>query len=70
MSDEETYKVVIIGETGVGKTSIIYYFLYEKFNHSLESTTAVGFVSKELNCNGRNIKFDIWIFFFKIIYIF
>ena len=60
MLDEETYKVVLIGESGVGKTSIIHYFKYETYDDSLESTNAVGFVSKELNFNGRNIKFDIW----------
>ena len=60
MLDEETYKVVLIGESGVGKTSIIHYFKYEIFDDSLDSTVAVGFVSKEMEFNGRNIKYDIW----------
>ena len=60
MSDDETYKVVLIGETGVGKTSIISYFKDGKFNDSVESTISVSFVSKEMNFNGRNITLDIW----------
>ena len=60
MSDDEAYKVVLIGETGVGKTSIIHYFIYETYDDSVDSSTSVEFASKELNFNGRNIKYDIW----------
>ena len=39
---------------------LLYIFKYETFDDSLTSTTVVEFVSKELNFNGRNIKYDIW----------
>ena len=56
----KSYKVVLIGESGVGKTSIIHYFIYKTFDNSIHSTTSVSFVSKEINCNGKKITFDIW----------
>ena len=58
--DLQSYKVVLVGESGVGKTSIIHYFIYEKFDDRVLSTVSVSFVSKEMNFNERNIKFDIW----------
>ena len=56
----QSYKVVIVGESGVGKTSIISYYINEAFDISTSSTVSVTYVSKEINCNGRNIKFEIW----------
>ena len=58
--DLQSYKVVLVGESGIGKTSIINYFIYETYDDSVNSSTSVGFVSKEMNFNERNIKFDIW----------
>ena len=60
MLDDETYKVVLIGESGVGKTSIINYFIYGTFNNSITPSTTVGYISKEMSFKERNIKFDIW----------
>ena len=56
----QSYKIVLVGESGVGKTSIINYFIYGKFDNKVLSSISLQFISKEINCNGRNIKFDIW----------
>jgi len=37
MLDKETYKVVLIGESGVGKTFILNYFLNETFDNNVIS---------------------------------
>ena len=58
--DLQSYKVVLVGESGVGKTSIINYFIYGKFDNKVISSISVSFVSKKMNINGRQIKFDIW----------
>jgi small GTP-binding protein len=55
-------KVVLIGESGVGKTSITSYYIYEKFDSEITATTAASFVSKTVKFDEYNgsIKFDIW----------
>ena len=44
-------KVVIIGDTGVGKTSILFRYVYGKFENSMSSTFGAGFKSKEVPYN-------------------
>ena len=58
----KTYKVVLIGESGVGKTCITSYFVNEKFNGDEIPTTAAVFTSKTISFKESNncIKFDIW----------
>ena len=63
MSQEEegSYKVVLLGESGVGKTSIINQFINEEFLEDQESTTGATFSSKEVETkSGQIIKFVVW----------
>ena len=54
-------KVVLLGESGVGKTSIISRYVRNKFSDVLMSTTAASFASKELILDpNHKIKFKIW----------
>ena len=57
----ESFKVVLVGESGVGKTSIITQFVDQTFQEDQQSTTGGTFSSKALVCDGkRTIKFEIW----------
>ena len=61
MSEVEYLKVVVIGEIGVGKTSIINQFIYQTFQKNLESTTGVAFRTKTvIYDNSKILKFEIW----------
>ena len=63
MSEEEdgSYKVVLLGESGVGKTSIINQFINEEFLEDQETTTGATFSSKEVETkSGQKIKFVVW----------
>jgi small GTP-binding protein len=63
MSDEkqELLKLVIIGESGVGKTSIITQFIEEVFISDKQSTIGGTFSSKSVQCgNGKILKLEIW----------
>ena len=67
MSDSEekkaiTCKVVLIGESGVGKTSIISRYMTDKFSASLGSTPGANFTTKTvfLKDENQSIKFEIW----------
>ena len=62
MSEEDgSYKVVLLGEAGVGKTSIINQFINEEFLEDQETTTGATFSSKEVETkSGKTIKFVVW----------
>jgi len=54
-------KVVLLGESAVGKTSIITRFVENKFKQDVMSSLSANFISKKVDI-GKNqfIKFDIW----------
>ena len=54
-----TCKVVLVGESGVGKTCIITQYIDGKFETE-SPTSAATFTSKIVNFEKQNIKFDIW----------
>ena len=57
----ESFKVVLIGETGVGKTSIITQFIDQTFQEDIQSTTGGTFSTKSVVCDGGKVlKFEIW----------
>ena len=62
MSEPESIKVVLVGESGVGKTSIIQQFTAKKFDPHRETSLSAQFISKTVNFQdlGKEIKFDIW----------
>ena len=61
-SDEYTpCKVVLLGESGVGKTSIISRYVTNKFSDILMSTTGATFATKKVEIDeDHKIKFQIW----------
>ena len=57
----ESFKVVLVGESGVGKTSIISQFIDQTFQEDQQSTTGGAFSTKSVVCDGGKIlKFEIW----------
>ena len=65
MGDEEgalSCKVVLIGESGVGKTSIISRYISNIFNPVLTSTPGASFTSKSVYLQEyrKSIKYEIW----------
>ena len=69
MSEQEegalTCKVVLIGESGVGKTSIISRYITNTFKSQLMATSGANFVTKNLILEddkeeSQSIKFEIW----------
>jgi small GTP-binding protein len=62
MDEPESVKVVLLGESGVGKTSIISQFTSNKFNPRCATSVSAQFISKviEFPDYQKTIKFDIW----------
>jgi small GTP-binding protein len=58
----EPLKVVLLGETGVGKTSIISQFTTHTFDPHRETSLSAQFISKTVDFQdlGQSVKFDIW----------
>ncbi len=62
MNEPEAIKVVLVGESGVGKTSIISQFTTHNFDPHRETSLSAQFITKiiEFGDIGKSIKFDIW----------
>ena len=64
MSDTEEYemmiKVILIGDSGVGKTNIMSKYLKNQFMENSKATVGVEFGSKLFNHQGHKIKAQIW----------
>ena len=57
-----TCKVVLIGESAVGKTSIISRYINNTFKSQLMSTPGANFVTKNVDMEDekQSIKFELW----------
>lgn len=53
-------KVIIIGDSGVGKTNLITRFCENTFKDSYVATIGVDFKIKTLTINNRRFKLQIW----------
>ncbi|KAK1154776.1 ras-related protein Rab-11A [Acipenser oxyrinchus oxyrinchus] len=64
MGTEEDYnfvfKVVLIGESGVGKSNLLSRFTKNEFNHDSRTTIGVEFSTRTLLVDGMTIKAQIW----------
>ena len=57
----QIYKVVLLGESGVGKTCIINYFLTKEFDSDLKPSATAQYMTKRIEFpDGKSLKFDIW----------
>lgn len=54
------YKYVVIGEAGVGKTSIARQFIFNDYSDRYNTTIGVDFSCKTLSIGDKNIKIQIW----------
>ncbi|BBH08412.1 RAB homolog 1 [Prunus dulcis] len=53
-------KLVLLGDMGTGKTSLVLRFVTGKFLEYQESTIGAAFFTQVLSLNEATIKFDIW----------
>ena len=62
--DEENYemmfKVVLVGDSSVGKTNIMSKYLKNEFHEDSKATVGVEFGSKQFSVEGHQIKAQIW----------
>ena len=58
--DEIAIKVTLIGESSVGKTSIINRYAKGNFSQELESTLGANYSQKKIVRQGKKIRLDLW----------
>ena len=58
--EEIEIKLILLGESGVGKTSIIKRYYQDIFNPDQESTLSTNFATKDLVINNKKIKLNLW----------
>ena len=54
------FKVVLIGDSGVGKSNLLSRFTRNEFNIDSKSTIGVEFATKSIEVEGKTIKAQIW----------
>ena len=55
-----TYKIVLVGDSCVGKSSIVNKFVYNSFHEFQETTIGASFASKNILIDDKKSKIQIW----------
>ncbi|ONH71617.1 putative Ras-related protein Rab7 [Pichia kudriavzevii] len=53
-------KVIILGDTGVGKTSLMQRFINGKFSQQYKATIGADFLPKDMTIDDKNVTLQIW----------
>ena len=53
-------KLLIVGDSTVGKTNFIMRFINDKFNESYMTTSGIDLKSKDIEIKNKNIRIQIW----------
>ena len=54
------YKIVFVGESGVGKTSIINRYYFGSFNENNEATIGTGYVKVNVKLENKQVTLNLW----------
>lgn len=53
-------KLCLLGDSGVGKSSIVHRFVYDAFRPAMEATIGAAFLTKTVVVDGDTYKYQIW----------
>ncbi|MCK4286225.1 MAG: GTP-binding protein [Candidatus Lokiarchaeota archaeon] len=62
MYEEPKYilKITLLGEKNVGKTSLVYRYIENKFRESYKATLGVNLLKKDMEVDGNSVSAQIW----------
>ncbi|KAJ3429176.1 ras-related protein raba1f [Anaeramoeba flamelloides] len=67
-SHNSLFKLVLIGDSGVGKTNLLTRFCRNEFNIGSKMTIGVEFASKTMEIDNKTIKAQVWVYIFSKTY--
>ncbi|KAL8172423.1 hypothetical protein V2J09_024227 [Rumex salicifolius] len=53
-------KVIVLGDSGVGKTSLMNQYVHKRFSQQYKATIGADFVTKEVQIDDRLVTLQIW----------
>ncbi|KPA78570.1 putative mitochondrial rab7 GTP binding protein [Leptomonas pyrrhocoris] len=53
-------KIIILGDSGVGKTSLMHQYVSHRFDSRYKATIGADFLTKDVEINGRVVTLQIW----------
>ena len=59
-TDEDDIKIILLGQSGVGKTNLINVFVGKQFDSSTETTSTSYCFEGEYNFNNKPYRYNIW----------
>lgn len=54
------FKIIVLGDSGVGKTSLVAQYVHKRFSSQYKATIGADFVTKELQVDDRLVTLQIW----------
>ncbi|MFX1455495.1 MAG: Rab family GTPase [Promethearchaeota archaeon] len=62
MSENSSYiiKITLLGEKNVGKTSLVYRYIENKFRENYKATLGVNLLKKDMDIDGNGVSAQIW----------
>ncbi|XP_044759786.1 ras-related protein Rab-6A-like [Coccinella septempunctata] len=60
MKNIHKYKLVLLGEQSVGKTSLITRFMYDSFDNTYQATVGIDFLSKTVYMQDKTVRLQLW----------
>lgn len=58
--DAKPFKIVLLGDAAVGKSSLVIRFVEGQFTEYQQSTVGAAYLTKTVSVNDKNIKLEIW----------
>ena len=59
-SKKSLLKIIILGDSGVGKTSLMHQYVSKKFDNRYKATIGADFLTKDVEINGQPVSLQIW----------
>jgi Ras-related protein Rab-7A len=57
---KQLLKIIILGDSGVGKTSLMHQYVSKKFDNRYKATIGADFLTKEVEIDGQAVTLQIW----------